>query len=204
MNPVLFLEFVENWNYVTGGRQEVSEVHLVYQSYQPELYGRLAHACNENITYHSEWPNDNFAFLNNNISEDEQHARILIIDDLGLEARRPERMAELYSLVTVKANHTRTFVIIILHDLYYEKGFRPVLKNASSVLITKCHLDFVNLGKLFFSGQPGFLRNAAYEAFYNLGCRYIIIANDGDTKPEDRLKAGLLPSESVGLFFRSI
>ena len=176
---------------------------MLYQAYQPELYSRLSRACSGNITYHSDWPADHFAFLNSNIP-DERHARIVIIDDLGLDARRPERMAELYSLVNVKASHTRTFVILILHDLYSDKSFRTVMKSASSVMITKSHMDFVNLGKLYFTGKPGFLRRAAHEAFYNLGCRYIIIANEGDTKPDDRLKAALLPTEPVGLIFRTI
>ena len=155
----------------------------------------MAAAVNNNIHYYNGWPTNNFHFLNNDLDKfkDQKRSRILILDDVGLNAKSPERIAQLYWLVTVAAHHLHWFVIIIVHDLLFQKAFLPVLKSATTVMLTKSHMNFISLGKLFFAGKPAFLRKSCQLAFYDLDYRYICIANDSLLKPDERLKTGLLP-----------
>lgn len=187
----------------TNGSKAV-EIHLVYQTFQPKLYGQMAAAVNQNIHYYSDWPAD-FQFLNTNADKfkDQKLSRILILDDVGLNAKSPERIAQLYWLINVAAHHTNTFLILIVHDLLFEKAFRPCLKSTTTLMLTRSHLDFVALGKLFFAGKPGFLRNSCQLAFFQMDYRYICIGNDSLLKPGERLKTGLLPYE-LGMYFRSV
>ena len=198
-------ELLEHWTDVTGGLQELTELHIYYENYQPALYARMKRACAGNTYFHHAFPDEEgFSHLQQTAEQfsDKKHGRVLVMDDLAHSLKRPERMVELHRLFNVLAHHTHTFVILIVHDLFFDKAFRTILKGASQVLLTKCHADWVSIGKTFFPGQAGFLREATQLAFYSLNCDYVIIDNAVNVKRGQRLKAGLLPSESVGLLFR--
>jgi hypothetical protein len=176
----------ENWSKSTRNEQELKEIYVYYDLYQPELYGKIERSC-DRCHFKQGFPDD-FGFLEESRDDysDPQVGRMIILDDLayGIE----KNAMNLHRLFTVLSHHTNTTVILIVQDLFSTKAMRTILKNTRYLFLTKSHYDWSTLQRLLFVGQPGVLKSAADDCFYKQKRNYLMVDSSSDCPPNDRLK----------------
>lgn len=92
----------ENWKQCTRNGQKLSEIYLFYETYQPDLYGKIEKSAN--ICHLKQGFPEDFSFLEDNKFQDKSVGRLLILDDLAYSLDR--NRANLEKLFTVLGHHT--------------------------------------------------------------------------------------------------
>lgn len=190
----------ENWSKSTENEQELDEIYLYYDVYQPDLYGRIEKSCRK-CYFNQGFPAD-FQFLEDsrNEFENRKKGRIVILDDLAYSLEK--NAASLHRLFTVLSHHTNTTVILLVQDAFSTKAMRTVLKNTRYLFLTRSHYDWSTLQRLLFVGQPGVLKAAGDYCFYKMKRNYLLIDSSKECPPSHRMKNFGL-EEGYGLIFKT-
>ena len=194
----------QQWTHATENGQDLVDCYLFYDSYQEQLYDKIKHSCSGKFEASQGYPANGFGFLECDQEEytDPKRGRVLILDDMAINFKNPQKAAELQRLFAVLSHHMFCSVLLLVQDL--DKPIGTVLKNTDYLILTKGHQDYVSLGRKLFSGQPGVLRDAAHDTFYKLKRDYIIVDNTADTEPQFRIKTGLFEDEPFSLLFKPV
>lgn len=205
----------ENWSRCTRNGQKLVEIYLFYETYQPDLYGRIEKSADK-CHFKQGFPDD-FSFLEDEKYDNQSVGRLLILDDLGYTLDR--NSANLEKLFTVLSHHTGKFqkfkysntktlldisgtsVMLVVQDPFSSKPMKTIMKNAKYVVLTKSRFDLITLQKILFPAQKGILRDACEQCFYKMGRNSLLIDNSVDVSPSHRLK-NLGIDEECGLIFK--